>query len=152
MKLKKFKLSLVLLTLIGVFVSPVIAKRNTDTIHIVVKTILASQEASYVDPQLSTLIEELQHIFRYSSYQLISKNSLDLGMKRTGIVSLPGNRVLKITPTGFTQNRTELQLVIFRKRKQIFQTVIQILNHGSITVGGPKYRNGYLLFNIFTSF
>jgi hypothetical protein len=51
-----------------------------------------------------------------------------------------------------TGNRVELQLVISRNKNQIFQTMIQLLNHGSIIVGGPKYEDGYLLFNISTSF
>jgi hypothetical protein len=77
---------------------------------------------------------------------------MDIRMGETDMVSLPGKRVLKITPTKVTGNRVELQLVISRKKKQVFQTMIQLLNHGSIIVGGPKYKDGFLLFDISTSF
>jgi hypothetical protein len=77
---------------------------------------------------------------------------MDLAMKETGTVSLPGDRVLKITPVKIEGDRVELQLMILKKEKEIFQTVSQLLNHSSIIVGGPKYKDGYLLFNISASF
>jgi len=59
---------------------------------------------------------------------------------------------MKITPKGVSGNRATLKLEIFKKNRKIFQTVVQLRNKSSITVGGPKYRDGNLLFNIFNSF
>ncbi len=119
---------------------------------IVVKTVLASQVPAFADPGLSDLIRELQSVFRYSSYRLLSQNRMNLGMNETGTASLPENRLMKITPFRITGNRAELRLEIFKENSQIFQTVVQLLNNGSITVGGPTYKEGYLLFNISVSF
>ena len=113
---------------------------------------MASQGSEYLDPRLSDLIEELKSVFRYSSYRLLSENSVDLAMRETGTVSLPGKRVLKITPAQVSGNRVEMELVIFKHNKEIFQTVIQLLNQSSIIVGGPEYQEGYLLFNISAAF
>ena len=146
---KKFSLLFLLIILMGMLTGPVWAD---SPVHVVVETVLASQGSQYLDPRLSSLIEELQSLFRYSSYRLLGRDRMTLGMEKTGMVSLPGNRILKITPLRVTGDRGELQLVISRKKKQIFQTVIQLLNHGSIIVGGPKYKDGYLLFNISASF
>jgi hypothetical protein len=146
---KKVNISFWLLIVIGMLTGPVWAERP---VHIVVETVLASQGSPYLDPRLSNLIEELQSVFRYSSYRLLGQKPLDIRMGETDMVSLPGNRVLKMTPTKVTGNRVELQLVISKNKNQIFQTMIQLLNHGSIIVGGPKYEDGYLLFNISTSF
>jgi hypothetical protein len=146
---KKFSLLFLLIILMGMLTGPVWADRP---VHVVVETVLASQGSQYLDPSLSSLIEELQSLFRYSSYRLLGRDRMTLGMEKTGMVSLPGNRILKITPLRVTGGRGELQLVISRKKKQIFQTMIQLLNHGSIIVGGPKYKDGYLLFNISASF
>jgi hypothetical protein len=146
---KKVNMSFLLLILIGMPAGPVWAQRP---VHIVVQTVLASQGSPYLDPRLSHLIQELQSVFRYSSYRLLGQKPMDIRMGETDMVSLPGNRVLKITPTKVTGNRVELQLVISKNKNQIFQTMIQLLNHGSIIVGGPKYEDGYLLFNISTSF
>jgi hypothetical protein len=121
-------------------------------VKIVVKTILASQDAASVDPRISELTRKLQSVFRYSSYRLISEDNMHLRIGETGTVSLPGDRTLKITPLRVTENRAELQLLIFKKESQIIKTRIQVLNHGSITVGGPEHRGGFLLFDIFNSF
>ena len=127
------------------------AQANQD-VDIVVKTILASQGAEYLDPRLSDLVEELQSVFKYSSYRLLSEDSSNLGMGETREVSLPGKRTLKITPVQVTGDRIELQLGILKKEKNIFQTVVKLLDKSSLTVGGPEYEDGYLLFNVSASF
>jgi len=121
-------------------------------VDVSVRTVLASQGSPFIDPELSGLVEELRSLFRYSSYRLLSKDRLALNTQETGIVSLPGQRMLKVTPTSLQGKRVELQLVILKKDKQIFETVIQLLNNGSIIVGGPKHQDGSLLFNISASF
>ncbi|MBW1859026.1 MAG: hypothetical protein JRI70_02870 [Deltaproteobacteria bacterium] len=130
-------------------VTPAKAGQNVD---IVVKTILASQGPEFLDPRLSTLVEELRSVFRYSSYRLLSEDSTNLGMGETCQVSLPGKRILKVTPVQVAGDRVELQLVILKKKEEIFQTVVKLLNKSSLTVGGPEYEDGYLLFNISASF
>ena len=121
-------------------------------IQIDVKTILASQDTDYIEPQLSDLAQELQSIFKYSSYRLLAEDKMNLAMNQTGSSALPGDRVLKIRPQKIEGDRVTLQLEIFKKGRSIFKTVIQLLNRGSITVGGPKYKKGYLLFNIACSY
>ena len=128
------------------------AVRAEPRINIVVKTVLASQGSPFIDPGLSNLTQELQSVFRYSSYRLLGQDSMSLKLNQTGSTSLPGNRLLKITPLSITGKRVALRLVINKKGRQIFETAIQLLNRGRITVGGPKYKGGYLLFNIFSSF
>jgi len=145
MGFKKHNLPVLLVLLVMGLAGPIRAEQN---ISITVRTVLASQESEYLDPRLSSLIKELRSVFRYSSYRLLSQEPLNLATRETGALSLPGNRVLKITPLRATGNRIELQLVILKKQKQIFETEIQLLNRGSIIVGGPKYEDGYLLFNI----
>ncbi len=117
-------------------------------INITVKTILASQGPEFIDPQLKTLVNELRSVFRYTSYRLLGQNQIQLAIKKTGTVSLPGNRILKITAIQIKGNRSKLRLAIIKEKQQIFQTTIQLLNHGSITLGGPKHKKGFLLFNI----
>ena len=121
-------------------------------VKIVVKTVLASQDATSVDPRISALTRKLQSVFRYSSYRLINEENMLLRIGETGTVSLPGDRMLKITPLRITGNRVELQLLIFKNERQIINSRIQVLNHDSITVGGPEHKGGFLLFDIFNSF
>jgi len=149
MGFKRASILFLLLTVTGMVVRPVWAEKK---IHVAVVAVMASQGSEDSDPRLSDLIEELKSVFRYSSYRLLSENSVDLAMRETGTVSLPGKRVLKITPAQISGNRVEMELVIFKNNKEIFQTVIQLLNQSSIIVGGPEYQDGYLLFNISAAF
>ncbi len=128
---------------------PAEAKNRVD---IRVITILASQNSNFIDPSLSSAIRELRAVFRYSSYRLISRNRISLNLKETGTISLPGGRLLRITPSSIRGNRVELRLGILKGRRQIFRTTVQLRNRGSMTVGGPKLKGGVLLLNISSSF
>ncbi|MBL7171512.1 MAG: hypothetical protein ISS68_01590 [Desulfobacteraceae bacterium] len=150
MGIKKTLFLLLIATLLTAPVGQV--RADEPAVKIVVKTVLASQDATPVDPRISALTQKLQSVFRYSSYRLISEDNMQLRIGETGTVSLPGDRMLKITPLRVTGNRAELQLLIFKNERQIIKTRIQVLNHGSITVGGPEHKGGFLLFDIFNSF
>lgn len=149
--MKSYKLAVlaVAVSTMTILASP---SMGASKIHVVVKTVLASQGRGFMDPELSDLVQELQSLFRYSSYRLLGKDNLALHLNEQGTVVLPGKRVLKITPTGIQDKRVALQLVIFKKKKRIFETVIQLLNQGRVIVGGPRYKKGSLLFNISASF
>ena len=121
-------------------------------INIGLTTILASNQKKAVDPRLKNVVGELQSVFKYSSYELIGTNQMQLALKQTGSAPLPGERVLMVTPHRITGDRVEMRLVIIRKKKKLFQTVVSLLNGGSIFVGGPKHQGGYLLFRISGSY
>ena len=150
MGINKILLLLLMATLLSAPVDQV--RADEPAVKIVVRTVLASQDSTSVDPRISALTRKLQSVFRYSSYRLISEENMHLRIGETGTVSLPGDRRLKITPLRVTGNRAELQLLIFKKESQIIKTRIQVLNHGSITVGGPVHKGGFLLFDISNSF
>lgn len=121
-------------------------------VRIEVKTILASQEKDFVDPRLQELTRELQSVFRYSSYEFVDRKNLTVAGGATASVNLPEKRVLNITSKGVEGNRAILELEIVRGNSRIFHTVIKLRNNSSITIGGPEYKGGNLLFNIFASF
>ena len=122
------------------------------TIDLDVKTILASQKPGPTDPNLKRFTSGLQGVFNYSSYRLLSKDNLRLNQENSGRISLPGNRFMKITSKGISGDRVTLHVEMFRNNKQIFQTVVHLLNDSEVTVGGPKHEDGNLLINIFASF
>lgn len=126
--------------------------RAESVVQVQVETILASKKAGPTDSRLKDLARELQSVFRYSSYQLLGRTGLNLTMNRTGQVSLPGQRTMRIIPQGIRGDRVTLQLEILKNNSQIFQTVIRLRNESSITIGGPDYDGGNLLFHIFASF
>jgi len=120
--------------------------------RISVDAILAARNDSAVDPQLKRHIGELQSMFNFTSYRLLSSESLNLRAGQPGIVSLPGDRQLKITPHKIRASRADLSLQMLKNTRTVFQTQIQLLNRGSLFVGGPNYQNGNLIFKISSAY
>ena len=123
-----------------------------DSCRISVETILASRDGSGVDPQLRQHIGELQSMFNYTAYRLLSSEVLNLREGQSGTVALPGSRQLTITPNKIQGSRADIAMQMMKKRRPVFQTQIQLLNNGSLFVGGPKYQNGNLIFKISGSY
>lgn len=149
----KHGISIKCFIIVFIMVSVLAGEALSETgINLNIKTILGSEKPGRVDPKLKGFVKQHKSVLRYSSYSLLSQDSLKLSKEGTGKVSLPGNRQLKIKATGISKNRATLDLEILKNKKQIFQTVIQLRNNSSVTIGGPKYKDGDLLFNIFASF
>ncbi len=122
-------------------------------IQVDVKTILATNGKQFFDPALSApLIKELASVFRYASYRLVSGSRMTLQIGQTGRARLAGGRTLQVTPLGIQGNRARLRLEIYKKNRQIFQTQIQLRNRSSLIVGGPRHKNGVLLFKVSNQF
>jgi hypothetical protein len=139
-----FTLSLLLFNPSGIMAEP--------SINITVKTISASGKGNLVDQNLKELVQELQSVFRYSSYELLGEKDLKLSINKKGVVNLPEKLMMNISVQGIEGNRVVLEIEILENNSRIFQTVTKLNNNKSFTIGGPKYKEGNLLFNIFASF
>lgn len=124
---------------------PAFAKSKVST-H--VKVIHASTESNYLDPGLQGIVAELETVFKYTSYRLLKEKRLNQSFNQKGRVNLPGKRTLIITPLDQDSKRISYQINILKNKKSVFQTRILLKNNSSITIGGPKFKNGYLLFNV----
>ncbi len=113
-----------------------------------VKVIHASTGQNYLDPDLQGIISELKTVFKYTSYKLVKEKRLNQNFNRKDRVNLPGKRTLVILPLDTNGNRIRYQINILKNKNSVFQTRILLRNNSSITIGGPKFNNGYLLFNI----
>lgn len=113
-----------------------------------VNVIHATTGKKQVDPGLKEIISELQSVFKYSSYKLLKTEQLNTRLNEKGQVRLPGKRTLIITPTQVKGQRIQYQINMIKNKKPAFKTNISLKNNRSITIGGPKYKKGHLLFNI----
>ena len=139
-----FTLCLLLINPSGIMAEP--------NIKITVKTIFASGKGTSIDPSLKELAQELQSVFRYSSYEFLGQKNLKLTLNKKGVVTLPEQRIMNISVQGIEDNRVILDIEIQKNNSRIFQTTIKLSNNRSLTIGGPEYKGGNLLFNIFASF
>ena len=113
-----------------------------------VRVIHASQGQTFIDSELRDLAEELGSVFKYTSYRLIKTKSMVLNNSQQGVVNIPNKRSLVVTPIKISGKKIKYQISIFKSGEQIFGTQILLKDQRSITIGGPKFKNGYLLFNI----
>ena len=150
--MKTYKTILLCAFIISILITQADEAWSDTTIDLSVKTILASQKPGRNDPSLKSFRDGMKDVFGYSSYKLLSKDDLRLNQQNSGRISLPGNRFMKITSKGISGDRVTLQVEMFKDNKQIFQTVVRLLNDSEVTVGGPKHEDGNLLINIFASF
>ncbi len=113
-----------------------------------VRVIHASQDPHHIDASIRDLAAELESVFRYTAYRLVQSRAMTLEFNQKGSVGLPGDRTLMVNPARITGGRIQYQISILKAGEQIFQTQVLLRDGGSITIGGPRYGNGYLLFNI----
>jgi hypothetical protein len=122
--------------------------RAQENCRIRVEAILAARQDAFVDPQLVHHIDALQSLFSFTSYRLLSSDHIDLSLGRSQTLTLPGNRRLKITLQNIRGKRADLALQLMKERLMVFHTRIQLLNKGSLFIGGPEYNAGNLIFRI----
>lgn len=113
-----------------------------------VKVIYASTGPKHIDPGLRHIGSELRSVFRYTSYRLIQETRMNLKLQSEGKANLPGRRVLVATPLGIKGKRIKYRIRIMEGGNQVFQTEILLEKNRSVTIGGPRHKKGYLLFNI----
>ncbi len=113
-----------------------------------VKVIHASENSNRIDPGLTSIISELESVFRYTSYQLVSSRTMTLEFNQKGQMGLPGRRTLILTPLSADSQRISYQINILKQDRSIFQTRILLKNNSSVTIGGPQFNQGVILLNI----
>jgi hypothetical protein len=113
-----------------------------------VKVIHAATGSSHVDPGIKSLVQEIESVFKYTDYRLIKNQQMKLQENQTGTIDLPGNRTLLVTPVNLAKDRISYQIRIEKNQTPVFKTQVLLKNHNSMTIGGPQYEKGVLLFNI----
>lgn len=127
------------------FIQPVSADSTVSTD---IKIIHASTGSNQIDPGLNAIIGELESVFKYTSYRLMKDEHLNLKFGQSGQVSLPDSRTLEVIASNTDGKRIQYQILIRESDHIIFKTQIALKNGSSITIGGPGFNNGTLLFNI----
>lgn len=113
-----------------------------------VKVIHASTGPDHVDPGLKGNISELRSVFKYTSYRLIKDQRMKLNFNQKGRVILPGKRTLVVMPSDMDGKRIRYLINIQKNNHPVFKTQVLLKNNSSITIGGPQFKNGTLLFSI----
>lgn len=142
---RSLKIFLIISGILYFFTNPGLARTKVVTN---VKVIHASTGSNHVDPGLRATISELKSVFKYTSYKLLKNQRLNLDFNQKGRITIPGKRALIIEPKNMAGKRIRYQINIEKNNHSIFQTQVLLKNNNSITIGGPQFKNGVLLFHI----
>lgn len=112
--------------------------------HIEVQVILASNSDEGFDPRLLALKKDLLAL-NYISFQLLDNKGLAIERGTTGRLRIPGGRLMEVTPEHFEKGKIVLQVKINEGDASLLTTRLRITDHGTVILGGPPYRYGFLV-------
>jgi hypothetical protein len=122
------------------------AVASPDTqVAIDVGVVVASQDGPTMDPELSSIRNQLQSMFNYSSYRMIDRLKRTLSVNETGEFGLPGGRSMRVTPVPAKGNKVRLAVQIMEGERNLLTTTLGLSRGGMVIVGGPSYRKGVLI-------
>jgi len=117
---------------------------SDEMFHVEVQVILASNSDAGFDPRLLALKKDLPAL-NYSSFQLLDSQGLSVKRGETGRLQVPGGRVMEVTPEGFKKGKILLRVEVHQGKASILTTRLRIEDHGTVIIGGPPYRHGFLV-------
>ncbi len=127
----------------------VVAQSNfSKEVNIGIKVIKASNERGGIDPQLSDLSSQLVRL-NYTSYQFLMQDSKTGVPKDELFFNLPDGDVLRVVLLTVDEPYIKLYVAI---KKAGLNTNFKISNHGTVIVGGNKFKGGSLVIAITASY
>ena len=110
--------------------------------------ILASETSSYIDSRLIDVRNQLQKIFRFSSYELYESKNVSLVMGQERAVSLPAGKTLLLKPLYYQENMVVIQAKITDGKRLVVDTQFRVSSGGSFFIGGPKTGSGVIILKV----
>ena len=111
--------------------------------------ILASNQGQGVDKAIEGIGGELQKIFRYSRYQLLTRVSGRAVLKEPWRAALPGGRTLEVTPLAVQDGLWQVGVKILRgsgpSQESLLTSTVKLRSGGSVLLAGPPHDQGILV-------
>ena len=118
------------------------------SLKVKVDVIKADRESSHVDPQLNDLVKELSPVLNFTGFTLVKKSEVRLQNNEKDEIRLSADRSLELHFLGFEDNQGRLQVRILEDKKEMFKTVVLLVDNGHVLIGGPPHDEGVLLLRI----
>jgi hypothetical protein len=110
-----------------------------------VGTVLATNSRKHFDAQLASMRDQLERLFRYTSYQLVKQEQSDVSCGKPASFDIPGGRRLRVMPKQARGGRVSLNVALMKDSHVLMNTDLTLGKRGLIMVGGPRYENGVLI-------
>ena len=128
-----------------------ISKKSSEPgVWVKVQVIKADNKTHYIDPALVTAYRELQKTLNYSSLKLLDSKVFHLTTGDNAQLKILSKTNAELIVLKVNHNILRLKIIITKKRKEIFNTIIESIDGGVTTIGGPQTRQGVIFLRITT--
>ncbi len=117
------------------------------------RVILASNVGKAIDPSLRDLHDQLGSLFNFTSYRLLRDESLSLSLNQPVSISAREGRItIEINLVRLQKGFSELRIRVVREEKEILNTQVRLSPGRTVLIGGPKLREGVIIYAISARF
>jgi hypothetical protein len=117
-----------------------------------IRAIKASNVGQTIDPALRDVYSDLGSLFNFTSYQLLRDNSFDLSPNQPVSISPRPGILMEVTLVGQRKQVVELVIRVVRKGKETLNTQVRLSPRRTVLIGGPKLREGVIIYAIAANF
>ena len=117
------------------------------------RVIRASNVGSGFDPSLRDVHDELGSLFSFTSYRLLMDETLSLFPNRPVSTSArEGRIIIETTLVGLHKSLAELRIRVIRQGNDILNTQVRLFPGRTVLIGGPRLREGVIIYALSTRF
>ncbi len=117
-----------------------------------IRVIQASNDGSSIDPALSEIHDQLGSLFSFTSYRLLRDETLSVFPNRPVEIITHRGRAIEITLVGQRRHMGEFRLRLKREGTDILNTQVRLFSGRTVLIGGPKHREGVIIFALSARF
>ena len=121
------------------------AAAGEERVVVQIATVFATNTGEHFDAQLAAVRRHLDKLPHYRSYQLVKRESRDVGRGDPIDVELPGGRFLRVMPNSVTDDRVSLNVLLRQDSRVVVRTDVTLGPAGTVLVGGPRHGDGVLI-------
>ncbi len=117
------------------------------------RVIRTSNVGTSVDPSLRDVHEQLGSLFSFTSYRLLRDETFNLSPNRPVPISArEGKIIIETTLVGLHRGVAEFRIRVVREGKDILNTQVRLSPGRTVLIGGPKLREGVIIYAISANF
>ncbi len=117
------------------------------------RVIKASNVGQGFDPSLRDVHNELGSLFSFTSYRLLRDENLNLTLNRPVSISAhEGRIIIESTLVGLHQRVADLKIRVVREGTDILNTQVRLSPGRTVFIGGPRVRDGVIIYAVSASF
>ncbi len=117
------------------------------------RVVRASSIGHEVDPSLKDLHNELKTLFSFTSYRLLREENLTLSLNQPVSITAREGRILwEATLVGLHRGVGEVKIRVLREGKETLNTQVRLFPGRTVLVGGPRVRDGVIIYALYGNF